>query len=51
MFKKKQIYNVGLFNKETELITPPKKLNAKSDKTIKVNSSNRYDAKGETRRI
>ena len=34
---------MGLFNKEVELIIPPKKQNA-NNKTIKVKSLNGYDA-------
>jgi len=34
---------MGFFNKEVELIIPPKKQNA-SNKTIKVKSLNGYDA-------
>ena len=34
---------MGIFNKEVELIIPPKKQNA-NDKTIKVKSLNGYDA-------
>ena len=34
---------MGLFNKEVELIVPPKKQNA-NNKTIKVKSLNGYDA-------
>ena len=38
----KQTYNMGLFNKEVELIIPPKKQNA-NNKTINVNPLNGYD--------
>ena len=34
---------MGLFNKEVELIVPPKKQNA-NNKTVKVKSLNGYDA-------
>ena len=39
-------YNMGLFNKDIELIIPPKKRkqNTNNDKTINVKSLNGYDA-------
>ena len=36
-------YSMGLFNREVELIVPPKKQNT-NNKTIKVKSLNGYDA-------
>ena len=35
---------MGFFNKEVELITPPKKQNHKNDKQFKSKSLNGYDA-------
>ena len=35
---------MGFFNKEVELIIPPKKQNHKNDKSVKVKSLNGYDA-------
>ena len=35
---------MGCFNKEVELIIPPKKQTVKNDKSVKVKSLNGYDA-------
>ena len=35
---------MGFFNKEVELIIPPKKQTVKNDKSVKVKSLNGYDA-------